>query len=134
MITKDGRDLPIEQLTAENYLVPAGEERSYHCVIELVQFNQRTGVRESRPRVQKFGRKVFEQIVEKTLRKQGYTVTVLHDPTQWYAEQRIKAAESAKKKAEQEKEKFNAAVAAEVAKQIAALKADKAEKKPKKTE
>lgn len=137
MITKDGRDLPIGQLTAENYVVPAGEEGAYHCTIELVQFNPRTGVRESHPRVQKFGRKVFEQIVEKTLRKQGYTVTILHDPTEWLKAQRIKAAEAAKKKAELEKEQFNAAVAAEVAKQLAAMKATEKkaeEKKSKKTE
>ena len=32
MITKDGRDTPIEKLTAENYIVPKGEEKDYHAV------------------------------------------------------------------------------------------------------
>ena len=39
MITKDGRDTPIEKLTAENYIVPKGEEKDYHAVIEVVQYD-----------------------------------------------------------------------------------------------
>ena len=80
MITKDGRDLPIESLTKDNYVVPVGEERCYHCIIEVVQFDPKTGKRLSRPRIQKFGKKMFESIVESSLRKQGYNVTILHDP------------------------------------------------------
>ncbi len=63
MITKDGRDTPIEKLTAENYIVPKGEEKSYHAVIEVVQFDPKTGKRISKPRVQKFGKKMFETSV-----------------------------------------------------------------------
>ena len=36
MITKDGRDTPIEKLTAENYIVPKGEEKDYHAVITIL--------------------------------------------------------------------------------------------------
>jgi len=123
MITKDGRDTPIEKLTAENYIVPKGEEKDYHAVIEVVQFDQKTGKRISRPRVQKFGKKIFEAHVANSLRKQGYTVTILHDPNVWLKEQAEKAekekaeAEAAKAKAEQER--FDAAVAAAVAKALA---------------
>ena len=123
MITKDGRDTPIEKLTAENYIVPKGEEKDYHAVIEVVQFDQKTGKRISQPRVQKFGKKIFEAHVANSLRKQGYTVTILHDPNVWLKEQAEKAekekaeAEAAKAKAEQEK--FDAAVAAAVAKALA---------------
>lgn len=128
MITRDGRDTPIEKLTAENYIVPKGEERSYHCVIEVVQYDPKTGKRISRPRVQKFGRKTFETSVRSSLQKQGYTVTVLHDPTAWLAEQREKAAELAKARAEEakkaEQERFDAAVAAAVAKALAEREAD----------
>lgn len=127
MITKDGRDTPIEKLTAENYIVPKGEELSYHAVIEVVQFDQKTGRRISKPRVQKFGQKIFETHVAESLRKQGYTVTILHDPRKWIAEQRAKAAEAAKAKAEAEakaqQEKFDAAVADAVAKALAEQKA-----------
>ena len=129
MITKDGRDTPIEKLTADNYIVPKGEEKDYHAVIEVVQFDPKSGKRISKPRVQKFGKKIFEAHVANSLRKQGYTVTILHDPNAWLKEQAAKAeqvkaeAEAAKAKAEQER--FDAAVAAAVAKELA-----KMEKKP----
>lgn len=152
MITKDGRDTPIEKLTADNYIVPKGEEKDYHAVIEVVQFDQKTGKRISQPRVQKFGKKIFEAHVLNSLRKQGYTVTILHDPNVWLKEQAAKAeqakaeAEQAKAQAEQEKfdaavdkavsERVDAAVAAAVAKALAEqaqaeqAKAEQSDKKP----
>ena len=124
MITKDGRDTPIEKLTAENYIVPKGEEKDYHAVIEVVQFDPKTGKRISRPRVQKFGKKIFEAHVSDSLRKQGYTVTILHDPNVWLKEQAAKREQAAKEaaaaKAKADQEKFDAAVAAAVAKALAA--------------
>lgn len=123
MITKDGRDTPIEKLTAENYLVPIGEERAYHAVIEVKQFDQKTGRRISTPRVQKFGKKAFESHIADSLRKQGYEILILHDPNAWIKDQQAKAAEIAKAEAEAKKkaeqEKFDAAVAAAVAKALA---------------
>ena len=80
MITKDGRDLPIEKLTPDNYVVPKGEERLYHCVIEVKQFDRSTGERLSTPRVQKFGKKAFDTSVRASLLKQGYTILILHSP------------------------------------------------------
>ena len=126
MITKDGRDTPIENLTPENYVVPVGEEKDYHAVIEVVQFDPKTGKRLSRPRVQKFNRKIFEQTVLSSLRKMGYTVTILHNPNEWLKANEEKkaaaekAAREAAKKAEQER--FDAAVAAAVEKALAAQK------------
>ena len=124
MITKDGRDTPIEKLTAENYIVPTGEEKDYHAVIEVVQYDPKTGKRLSRPRVQKFGKKIFEAHVADSLRKQGYTVTILHDPNVWLKEQAAKREQAAKEaaaaKAKAEQERFDAAVAAAVAKALAA--------------
>ena len=138
MITKDGRDTPIEKLTPDNYIVPKGEEKDYHAVIEVRQFDPKTGNRLSKPRVQKFGKKIFEAHVGDSLRKQGYTVTILHDPNVWLKEQAEQAekakAEAEKAKAKAEQEKFDAAVAAAVAKALAeqAAKAEPAEqaKKP----
>lgn len=134
MITKDGRDLPIAELTAENYLVPKGEEKYYHAVIEVVFFDQKTGQRLSKPRVQKFGRKIFETSVRASLLKQGYSVTILHDPNAWIKAHKEAAAKAAKAQAEAakkaEQERFDAAVAAAVAKALAEKeKAEKAEKK-----
>ena len=123
MITKDGRDTPIEKLTAENYMVPKGEEKDYHAVIEVVQYDPKTGKRLSRPRVQKFGKKIFEAHVADSLRKQGYTVTILHDPNVWLKEQAAKREQAAKEaaaaKAKADQEKFDAAVSAAVAKALA---------------
>ena len=123
MITKDGRDTPIEKLTPDNYIVPKGEEKDYHAVIEVRQFDPKTGNRISKPRVQKFGKKIFEAHVGDSLRKQGYTVTILHDPNVWMKEQAAKAEQQAKEQAEAkakaEQEKFDAAVAAAVAKALA---------------
>lgn len=129
MITKDGRDTPIDKLTPENYIVPKGEEKDYHAIIEVVLYDQKTGRKLSKPRIQKFGRKSFESHIEASLRKQGYTITILHDPTEWLKEQKAKAAQTAKAKAQAEKERFDAAVAAAVAKALADR--EQAENKPK---
>ena len=135
MITKDGRDTPIERLTPDNYIVPKGEERAYHAVIEVVQYDTKTGKKLSKPRVQKFGKKTFETHVLSSLQKQGYTVNVLHDPNVWIKEQQsllaAKAKADAAAKAKAEQEKFDAAVAAAVAKALA--EQAKAEKKSSKT-
>ena len=133
MITKDGKDTAIEHLTAENYLVPKGEEKFYHCIIEVRQFDPKTGKRISSPRVQKFGRKVFDSIVRSSLLKQGYEVTILHNPNEWAKAHAAEVAASrkaaAEAKAKAEQEKFDAAVAAAVAKALAAKeKADEEEK------
>lgn len=133
MITKDGRDVSIERVTAENYIVPRGEERSYHVIQEVTEFDRKTGKRISVPRIQKYGKKVFESIVYPKLKQQGYALTILHDPTKWIKEQQEAAEKSkaealAKKKAEEE-ERFRQAVAAEVARQMAAMKAAENETK-----
>ena len=134
MITKDGRDTPIEKLTAENYIVPKGEEKDYHAVIEVVQYDPKTGKKLSKPRVQKFGKKIFETHVSDSLRKQGYTVTILHDPNAWLKEQAAKrekaAKEAAAAKAKADQEKFDAAVAAAVAKALAEQAKTESTKKP----
>ena len=134
MITKDGRDTPIEKLTAENYIVPKGEEKDYHAVIEVVQYDPKTGKKLSKPRVQKFGTKIFETHVSDSLRKQGYTVTILHDPNAWLKEQAAKREQAAKEaaaaKAKADQEKFDAAVAAAVAKALAEQAKTESTKKP----
>jgi len=132
MLTKDGRDTAIENLTPENYIVPKGEEMSYHAVIEVKQFNPKTGKRISTPRVQKFGKKAFESTVRESLKKQGYDIVILHDPKKWLAEQKVLAEKAAAEKAEAQKkaeqEKFDAAVADAVAKALAEQEKAAAEK------
>ena len=133
MITKDGREVALENLTADQYIVPKGEERLYHCVIEVTNFDRKTGKRLSKPRIQKFGRKMFDAHIYHSLTQQGYDVKILHDPTKWIAEHKAAVAASKKAKAEAEKaaeqKRFEDAVAAAVAKALAEKEAaDAAEK------
>lgn len=128
MITKDGREVALENLTADQYIVPKGEERLYHCVIEVTNFDRKTGKRLSKPRIQKFGRKMFDAHIYHSLTQQGYDVKILHDPTKWIAEHKAEVAAIRKAKAEAEKaaqqKAFDDAVAAAVAKALAAKEAE----------
>lgn len=140
MITKDGRDTKIENLTPENYIVPKGEEKYYHVVLEIENYDRKTGKKLSKAYVQKIGRKIFETHVQASLVRQGYKMTILHNPTEWIKEQQAKAAQRAAaadaeaKAKEQERfdaavdaavaERLDAAVAEAVAKALAAQKAD----------
>ena len=114
MIAKNGRDLPIEQITSENYVVPSGEEHVYHVKIEVKQFNSKTGERVSRPRIQKFGMKTWESSVRDSLRKQGYTMEILHDPNTWIAENRAQIESLKAQKRESEKAALKAEILAEL--------------------
>lgn len=124
MITKDGIDVSLDALNAENYVVPKGEEMVYHCVIEVVQFNPKTGARMSRPRIQKFGRKVFEQTVRDALLKQGYTIKVLYNPTEWIKARKNRIAAGRVNAEARRKAEIDAAVQAAVAKALAEAKAN----------
>ena len=118
------KDVPLLEVTAENYIVPKGEEDTFHCRIEQIQFNRNNGKRESRPRIQKFEAKMYPTIA-RNLRQQGYTIDVLYDPTEFLKEceakrkereemtyqQRIEA--EAKRKAE-EKAALKAEILAEL--------------------
>lgn len=101
MITKDNNDLPILEITAENYLVPKGEERYYHVKMEVKSFDQHTGERLSHPFIQKFTRVDFEGGMMSVLRQQGYDMVILHDPKIWLEKY---AAELNKSKAQKEAE------------------------------
>lgn len=114
MIAKNGRDLPIEQITSENYVVPRGEEIVYHVKIEVKQFNSKTGEKVSRPRIQKFGMKTWESSVRDSLRKQGYTMEILHDPNTWIEENRAQIESLKAQKRESEKSALKAEILAEL--------------------
>ena len=126
MLNKFGKDVALDALTPDTYLVPKGEERCYHLIQEVVQYDQKTGAKISRPRLQKYGRKAFNSVVRTALIKQGYKFTILHDPTNYEAKAAsLKAAADAKAKSEAE---AAAKAAAEKAEAEAKAKAE-AEKK-----
>lgn len=114
MLTKDGKDVEIIKIDADNYKVPAGEEHLYHVKIEVKKFNPDSGARMSRPRIQIFGAKEYETTVKNDLVRQGYTLDVLHDPTEW-----LKQQEAAKAKAAEEtKAAEKAALKAEILEEL----------------
>lgn len=100
--TEEGqiKDVNILDVTPENFIVPKGEEDCYHCRIEVKKFNQDSGKRISKPRMQVFGKKFFESFGLHNLRKQGFTVDVMHDPNKWLQENEAKLEAEKQKKAE----------------------------------
>lgn len=118
------KDVAIIDVTPENYIVPDNEKCLYHCVIEIKKFDSETGKRLSIPRIQKFGKKGYENSIADNLRKQGYTITVLYDPNEY-----MKAEADEKAKAEKAKAAADAKAKAEAdakarAEEKAALKAE----------
>lgn len=112
------KDVAIIDVTPENYIVPDNEKHLYHCVIEIKKFDSETGKRLSIPRIQKFGKKGYENSIADNLKKQGYTITVLHDPNEYMkakaeADEKAKAEAEAKAKAE-EKAALKAEILAEL--------------------
>ena len=89
------KDVAIIDVTPENYIAPDNEKHLYHCVIEIKKFDSETGKRLSIPRIQKFGKKGYENSIAEHLKKQGYTITVLHDPNE-YMKARAEADEKTK--------------------------------------
>ena len=114
MLTKDGKDVEIIKIDADNYKVPAGEEYLYHVKIEVKKFNPDSGARMSRPRIQIFGAKEYETTVKNDLVRQGYTLDVLHDPTEWLKQQEAAKAQAA----EETKAAEKAALKAEILEEL----------------
>lgn len=135
------KDVSLLEVTPENFIVPTGQEGSYHCRIEVVKFNSETGERISKPRLQVFGRKFFESFGLHNLKKMGYKVDILHDPKKWEAENSAKIEQKKKELAEAakqaEKEKLKAEILAELeeeGKLKTTKKAGKAKEEPTKEE
>ena len=112
MLVKFGngkKDVSILEVTAENYIVPRGEEDTYHCRIEVKRFDANTGKRMSVPRIQKFDAKMYPMIA-RNLKQQGYTIDVLYDPTDFLNEklkemQEREATTLAERKAKEEEKR-----------------------------
>ena len=109
------KDVAITDVNPENYIVPSNEQHLYHCIIEVRNFDSETGKRLSIPRIQKFGKKGFENRDADALKKQGYTVTILHDPNEYVKAQTEEAAQrtAAQQKAAEEKAAADAKAKAE---------------------
>lgn len=100
---------PLDSVTADNYKVPQGEEGIYHVVLEVKEFDRKTGERTSVPRVQKFGVNAFETSFP-NLKRLGYDVRVVYDPKSWLEEQAKKAEEQEQQSAQSAAEAQKAAI------------------------
>lgn len=148
MLTKDKQNVPVSEITKENYLVPKGEEKLYHVKLEVKSFDSHTGKKLSHPFIQKFARIDFENGTLSLLRQQGYDIEVLHNPQEWiknHAEEVARAKEKkaadAKAKAERaeaekqaERERLKAELRDEVEAEMKAEAKAKSKGKPKKDE
>lgn len=139
------KDVDLLDVTPQNFIVPKGEEHLYHCRIEIKKFDPETGERKSKPRIQVFGKKSFETFVLHNLRKQGYTVDVLHDPNEWVKAKKAEAEKAAQEKAkadaeasenakQEEREKMRAEILAELEESGIIVKSKKKSGKGKKAE
>lgn len=127
------KDVPLTEVTPENYIVPKGEEKDYHVLQELKNFDRKTGKRLSRPVVQKYDAKVFQTQQRKWLQSMGYDFTVLHDPTEYLCKKAEEAEQTARQRMEAEQQRKAAereALKEELRKEL--LAELKAESKPKK--
>ena len=93
---------PLDDVTMDNYNVPKGEEGIYHVVLEVKEFDKKTGERKSTPMLQKFGIVAFETSLTQ-LKRLGYDVRVVYDPTDYLKRQQEQEAE-AEAKAQEEAE------------------------------
>lgn len=80
------KDVPLTEVTAENYIVPKGEENSYHVIQEMTSFDNKTGKRLSRPVLQKYDAKIWPT-QRKALASWGYDLTIVHDPSEYNRQQ-----------------------------------------------
>lgn len=78
------KDVEVTEVTAQNYIVPENEKHLFHVKIEQKAFSPTDGKRLSKPRVQKFGVKMFRRCLD-DIQRQGYTVEMLYNPTEYLA-------------------------------------------------
>ena len=111
------KDVPLNEVTAENYIVPAKEQHFYHILQEKVEYDRNNGKRLSRPVLQKYDTKSFP-LTEKYLREAGFTITILHNPASWLEAQKeaAKKAEAVRKEAQQQAAEAKAAAEREALK------------------
>lgn len=118
--TDDGKvkDVELDKVTKDNYIVPEGEKMCFHVIMETKQYHPKTGEKISRPRLQKFKAGTFKQL-RPNFERQGYDINVLYDPTDYIKE----VGENAKKvKEKAAQDRIDTAVKSALAAQEANIK------------
>lgn len=127
---KGTKDVPLTEVTPENYIVPKGEEKDYHVLQELKNFDRKTGKRLSRPVVQKYDAKVFQTQQRRWLQSMGYDFVVLHDPTEYNRKRMEQSQLTTRQRQAAEREALKRELRKEL---LAELKAESKPKKEKKS-
>ena len=91
------KNTPVLKKTKANYVPEPGTEQNYHAKIEVKAFDGQSGKRLSKPNVQIFAPKAFKTFKEQAVGL-GYTVDILHDPTEEYPKVGVQPAEETKEK------------------------------------
>ena len=102
LINGKERDVKIEDVNAQNYIVPENERHVFHVKQEIRSYDPKTGRKISVPVVQKYGAKTFAQI-ERQLKLQGWELEILYNPKAFLEEMKNiqkKSQEDRKKLAE----------------------------------
>lgn len=74
------KDVPVAKVSNENYIVEPNERGFYHCRLEQPSFDSKSGRKLSKPFIQKFDKKFFENGGFEALKQQGYTIEILYKP------------------------------------------------------
>lgn len=117
------------------YKVPKGEEKYYHCLMEIKAYRlSQYGepIKISSPFIQKFEPKWFKSVGYHELKQQGYSIDILHDPYEYEAKAEEEAKAEAEDKAEAEAKammQFRADIEREVRAEMAAEAAKEPEVK-----
>lgn len=118
----------------EAYKVPRGEEKYYHCLMEIKAFRlSQYGepVKISSPFIQKFEPKWFKSVGYHELKQQGYSIEILHDPYEYEAKESEEAKAEAEAKAKAEADAMMQQLRADIEREVRAeLAAEAAEAKP----
>lgn len=113
-----------EEVTAENYICPRGEEMFWHVIEDDSRYDVKTGKKLSAAVLKVYKPKIYKVVYSHNL-KQGKKIVVVHDPEKWYEahKEEIEATKAQLKAravaaAKQQKEADKAALKAEILKEL----------------
>lgn len=115
------------------YKVPKGEEKYYHCLMEIKAFRlSQYGdpVKISSPFIQKFEPKWFKSVGFHELKQQGYSIEILHDPYEYEAKAEEEAKAEAEAKAKAEADAMRQQIREDIEREVRAEMAAEAAKEP----
>lgn len=69
-----------DEAEEKGYVVPEGEEKDFHVLLEKVEYDNKTGEKKSKPFIQKYNPRTWLKLSKK-IKAQGFDrIEILHDP------------------------------------------------------